>query len=286
MTLKLAVALATAFSGLSASIVLAADATMGAVPMGQDPVIQESGGLPFGIVAGGYAFISPVYEGSDEYRVVGFPIVYPRFYGDGPGLGDRFTLRGLDDVRFAVIQHQGFEFGPLAGYTFGRDQDDADLINGIGDVDGGLIVGGYAGYKFEPFFIDAAFATQVTGQDDAGYQIKVAAGVDHTITDRLDMTATLSTAYASDDYMDTYFSVTPAQAAASVAGLAPYDADGGFKNVAVDLAFDYRLTERATFTGSVGYSRLIGDAADSSITASENQFRGGVGLTYTFGRIQ
>jgi len=285
MTLQTGFLLAGMIGGLFSAQAYAADPAPMAPPA-PAPVMTETGGLPFGIVVGGFAFVTPVYEGSDEYRVTGFPLAYPKFYGEGPGLGDRLTLRGVDDVRFALLQYQGFEIGPLAGYNFGRDDDDADLIDGIGDVEDGLILGGYAGYKFAPFFIDAALAGQVMGQDDAGYQIKLAAGAEHAITDRLDLTATLSSAYASDDYMDTYFSITPAQAAASTAGLAAYDADGGFKNVALDLSFDYRFTERATLTTSVGYSRLIGDAADSPVTASQDQFRGGIGFTYTFGRVR
>jgi MipA family protein len=222
-----------------------------------EPVAPVETGLGFGIVVGALGFVSPVYEGSDKYRVSGFPVIYPKFYGDGPGLGDRLTLRGVDDVRFALFQHQGFEVGPVAGYTFGREQDDATRIRGLGDVDGGLVVGGYAGYTFEPFFIDAAYVTQVTGDTDTGYQIKIAAGVEHRLTDRIDLTATLSTAFASDDYMDAYFSITPLQSANSAAGLAVYDADAGFKNAGIDLAMDYRFTERATFTASAGYSRLI-----------------------------
>jgi outer membrane protein len=84
--------------------------------------------------------------------------------------------------------------------------------------------------------------------------------------------------------MDAYFSVSPAQSAAS--GLSEYEASAGFKNVSLEIGADYKLTERWTATSKLGYSHLLGDAADSPITASESQFSGGVGLTYTFGRIR
>lgn len=98
--------------------------------------------------------------------------------------------------------------------------------------------------------------------------------------------AYVSTAYGSDDYMDAYFSVTPAQAAASAASLPSFDADAGFKNVSLELGADYRLTDRWTVTSKLGYSRLLGDAADSPVTAARNQWSGGLGLTYTFGRVR
>lgn len=251
------------------------------------PQTSQDAGLSFGIVAGGLAFIGPVYEGSDKYRVTGFPLIYPKFYSDnqdGPGLGDRLTLRSADDVRFAVLQHNGFEIGPVAGYNFGRDEDDADLLRGLGDVDDGLVLGGYAGYNFEPFFVDAAYVRQITGESDAGYQVKIAAGAESRLTERLDLTTTVSTTYASDDYMDTYFAISPTQSANS--GLNRYEADGGFKSVGLDVALKFQVNERAALTSSAGYSRLVGDAADSPVTASRDQFRGGIGFTYIFGRAR
>jgi outer membrane protein len=277
---------------LAAAAILAVPSAYAAdaVSVVEAPVVAPETGLGFGIVVGAMGMVSPVYEGSDEYQVFGFPYAYPRFYSDGDGQGfgfaDRLTIRGADDVRFAVIQHNGFEIGPVAGYNFGRDDDDADLIEGIGDVDDGLVLGAFAGYSFQPFFVDIAYTSQVTGEDDAGYQVKFAAGVEQALTERIGLTTTLSTAYASEDYMDTYFSISPAQAASSVENLPAFEAADGFKNVGIDVALDYRFTERATFTASAGYSRLIGDAADSPVTASEDQFRGGIGLTYTFGRVQ
>ncbi|MBL0935405.1 MAG: MipA/OmpV family protein [Rhizobiaceae bacterium] len=49
---------------------------------------------------------------------------------------------------------------------------------------------------------------------------------------------------------------------------------------------DYRLTDRWTATSKIGYSYLLGDAADSPVTASRSQWSGGLGLTYTFGRVR
>ncbi len=71
------------------------------------------------------------------------------------------------------------------------------------------------------------------------------------------MSAYVGSAYASGDYMDSYFSVSPAQALAS--GLNEFDADAGFKHVGVDLGLDYRLTQRVTLKTQAGYGALLGD---------------------------
>ena len=59
-----------------------------------------------------------------------------------------------------------------------------------------------------------------------------------------------------------------------------YNASSGFKDVFLGVNTDVPLSERWTLKLSGGYSRLIGDAADSPIVESENQFYGGIGLTY------
>jgi outer membrane scaffolding protein for murein synthesis (MipA/OmpV family) len=80
--------------------------------------------------------------------------------------------------------------------------------------------------------------------------------------------------------MQTYFAVTPDQALASVAGLGVYDAEAGFKDVFVGGTAKIALSELWTLRFSARYARLIGDAADSPLVESENQWTAGVGLTY------
>jgi MipA family protein len=89
--------------------------------------------------------------------------------------------------------------------------------------------------------------------------------------------------FASDDYLDTYLGVTPAQSAAS--GLPVFNPDGGVKGVGAAAEGKYRLNRRWAVVGKAGYQRLIGDAADSPITdlGSKNQFTANIGLTYRFG---
>lgn len=244
-----------------------------------------SGGR-WGVSVGGFAGFKPAYEGSDEFRFVGYPLILPKFYGDNydSTARSRVTFRGIDDVRITAVSLGGLDIGPLTGYSFGRDEDLSNRLRGLGDIDGGITAGGFAAYHFEPFFVDFAYHSQVTGDDDTGHTLRFGVGMDHNLSERLSMSTYVNGAYASDDYMDTYFSVSPVQSAAS--GLGIYNAGAGFKDVGVDIGFDYRLSDRVTLTTKAGYARLLGDAADSPITESRNQFSGGLGLTYTFGRTE
>lgn len=263
---------------LAATLLLAGTAAPRAADVGQAAAPEEGAG--FSVVAGATALVVPLYEGSEEYRVIAFPMIYPSFGGEGEGLGDRLTVRGLDDVRFALFRRGGFELGPAGGYTFGREEDDADRLDGLGDVDGGLVAGAYAAFNLDPFFVDIAYLRQVTGDSDGG-QLKIAGGLRTEIAPKLDLTATLGAAYATGDYMDAYFSVTPDQSARS--GLEAFDAGAGFKSVGLDVEIDYGFSDKLTLSAGAGYSRLVGDTADSPVIETENQLRGSLGLTYSFG---
>ena len=113
--------------------------------------------------AGGFVIVAPKYDGSKEYEVTGLPIIVPSGYGIGDdGL---IQLRGPDDLRLRAFQLNGFEAGPLVGWHFDRDQNDSAELRGLGDVDGGFVVGGYAAYRTDPFMPFISYHQQVSGDD-------------------------------------------------------------------------------------------------------------------------
>jgi outer membrane scaffolding protein for murein synthesis (MipA/OmpV family) len=228
-----------------------------------------------GLKVGAIAVIKPKYEGSDEYDIYGFPYLFPTFSG-APGFFSRIDARGLDDVRFRLIERDGFVAGPLAGYNLGRDEDDGDLLEGLGDVDGGVVAGGFVGYRLGPVLLDASFHN--TFGDDGGYLIRLGAEIERPLRERLLLTARFGATYADDEYMDNYFGVS-----GSAIGLPDFDADGGFKDIYVELGLKAEIDERWSARTTLRYSHLIGDAADSPIVESEDQFQGLIGVTYKFG---
>lgn len=237
---------------------------------------------PFGIFGnqwqvGGLVYVSPKFEGANSYRAIGFPFVAPA------GLGESTVvqIKGADDVRLRLFQLSGFEFGPLAGYRFSRDEDDAARLQGLGDVDGGLVLGGFATYRTGPFAFSVSYHHQATGDDTGGL---VRFGAEHVgrLAPNVKLTTSIGTNYALDDYMTSFFGVTAAQSAASAAGLPVYLPSAGFKDVYVGANAAIDLNDRWTLMLIGRYARLIGDAADSPIVESENQFYGGAALSYKF----
>lgn len=224
---------------------------------------------------GGFVYVSPSYEGGKSYEVVGFPFAAPAGFGEDGAL----QAKALDDIRFRLIRAGAFEFGPLAGYRFGRDESDATRLVGMGDIDGGFVVGAFGTYRAGPFAASISYHHQATG-DDTGGLIRFGLEHTHRVSPALKITTGVGTNYATEDYMTQFFGVSVAQNLAS--GLPVYNASAGFKDVYASVTASMDLNDRWTLMLIGRYSRLIGDAADSPVIETENQFFGGLGLSYKF----
>lgn len=229
---------------------------------------------------GGFVIYAPLYEGSKDYQVFGAPYAFPAKRVEGPERS-RLDFRGIDDVRFTLFRDRGFDMGPIIGFSFGRDEGLAGRLTGLGDVGMGPVVGAFAAYHFEPFYVDAAFRSQVYGLNGLGSEVTVGAGADVDVTKAFTLGAYASADYALGGYMDAYFSVTPAQAATAPA-FSQFNADSGVKSLSIDLSAEYDVTEKFELNASAGYTRLVGDAASSPISETNNQFSLGAGFSYKF----
>lgn len=259
-----------------ASTALAAAAILGAFASGEARAQRATDDyFPSSVwQAGGGVVVAPRFEGSNRYKAMAFPIIAPAGFGSGDGF---VQVRGADDVRFRFLKLQGFEFGALAGYRMGRDSGDSVKLARFADIDGGLVLGGYAGYRMGSTLISASYHRQVSG-DDTGGVVRLMAEQTMRLDKGTKLVASIGTNIADKDYMQTFFGVTAAQA-----GPVPvYSAGAGFKDVFAGLTATFELDRQWTFYVAGQYSRLVGDAADSPIIDTSNQFYGGAGLTFKF----
>lgn len=223
---------------------------------------------------GGIVIVAPKYEGSRNYRVIGFPIAAPAGTGES-----RIQVKSADDVRIRVLSLNGLELGAVTGWRFGRDREDGPRLRGLNDIDDGLALGGYAAYRLGMVSAFASYSHQATG-DETGGLLRFGLESEIKLKGAMAVTALVGATWASDDYMRSYFSVTPAQATRS--GLAAYSATAGIKDVHVGLSAEIPLAQLWTLRLIGRYARLVGDASDSPIVEQKDQFTGGVGLTYRF----
>ena len=258
-----------------ASLALFAWLIAGPLPAAAQDAPDASGLFGSRWQVGGLVFVSPKFEGARSYDVTGFPFVAPAALGED-GI---IQIKGADDVRFRLLRFDGLEFGSLAGYRFGRDEDDSRRLRGLEDIDGGLVIGGFATYRSGPIAVSASYHPQVTG-DDTGGLLRIGAEYVSRPSPGLKVTTDIGANYASEDYMSSYFGVSRAQSVAS--GLPVFHPSAGFKDVYAGITTAIDLDERWSVLLTGRYAHLIGDAADSPIVESESQLFGGLGVSYKF----
>jgi len=226
--------------------------------------------------AGGIGFLSPRYQGSKSYKAEGVPFAFP---GSKNG-DDDLTFADIDSVQYRFVKSGMFEAGPLVGAWLGRKESDGSKLGGLGDINAGLVAGGFVSINTGMTKFTASLHHQVTG-DDPGGLMRFKADSQIPIASGFKLLAGIGTNYADKDYMETEFGVSSAQASSS--GLNPYDPSAGFKDVFIGAGFEAELDERWTARLYGEYSRLIGDAGNSPVIETQDQFSGLLALTYQFG---
>ena len=266
----------TCFAAIVAAL-FAATSALGIAPAQSDDVDWRVG-LGVGAV--------PQYEGSDDYEPVPLPYArmdYREFFGElRPAMG-ALQLRGN------AVPSTSFQAGPLINYRRERDDVSNNRVDDLEKVDAAVELGAFAGYVFHNGVrkgtaagINIQGAADASGSYD-GFLIELGADYTTPVNEEWQVAARLASTFADSNYMSTYFGIDRKDANRS--GLDKYDADAGFKDVGLSFGADYRFAKNWSLGTSIGYTRLIGDAADSPVTDDEgsaNQFFGGVIVNYRF----
>ncbi len=215
--------------------------------------------------------VSPDYEGSNDYE-----------FGFGPNITaawrNTIFYKGKS-LGVNIIRQKNLKAGLIAARAAKRKEDDNDKLEGLGDIDGGLEVGGFVSYKNKPWRFKAE-ARQEVDSGHEGALVELSVGTDLPFTKPLAFIE-LGTTWASDDYMESFFSVDSKQSANS--GLDKYNADAGIKDVNISISTGYPITDRWRIGAMVEYKRLLGDAADSPVVDDKNQFVAGTRSFLSYG---
>jgi len=229
-------------------------------------------GEDWSICIGALGIYKPDYEGSDDYELKGFPLI-------DITLRDTFFLNAQKGLGAYVWNRNDFKLGIAIGYTFGRDEDDSSDLRGLGDIDGGAVANVLFEWTIGDVALNARYEEQITGQD-TGFQVHLGLGYDLHIAEKVILKPSIRTTYASSDYMEEYFGVSPSQSTRS--GMSAYDAASGFKSLGFHIMATYKLDQHWGIQAGAGYDRLVGEAADSPVVKDENQYRVSIGLSYKF----
>lgn len=255
------------------------------------PVFDETWAT-IGLGAG----LVPSYAGSDDYIAFPLPLIVGRVGGVGirPN-GAGLTFDVLSPKPTLGKRKTRLAFGPTFRLRNDRNLDVGDnVVEAAGELDAALEVGLNAAVSFPGVFkpldtlsIGIQARRDVLGAHD-GTVIEPQVNYATPLGKAFVLQVQAQMEFVDDSFADYYFSVTPAQRVAS--GLPAFTAEGGLNRIGTLAILNYDLSGNAldggwSLFGVGGYSRLLGDAADTPYTAlrgSPNQFITGLGVGYTF----
>jgi len=259
---------------------------------------QDAGTSDEGKLSGDYLAVGvgagygPSYEGSDDYVVFPVPLVQGRIHGIG--INPRGGGIALDFVPDPP-SGPGFNLGIAGKVRLTRTHDTHDaVVNRLARLDTAIEVGPTIGVTF-PHVLDRydalTFTTDVLWDVGGAYKgMVVDPMVSYTTPLSRGILANLSlnAEWGDRKFANYYYSITPAQSAAS--GLPVFHAGSGFNKAGARLLLGIDLDGDLTDGGAAifvlgGYTRQLGDGERTPLTrlrGSPDQFLGAVGVGYTF----
>uniref|UniRef100_UPI003D09C29A MipA/OmpV family protein n=1 Tax=Roseibium sp. TaxID=1936156 RepID=UPI003D09C29A len=233
-----------------AALAAVLSAVSGAALAESGQISEQDATKQFVIDLGVGAIGKPRYEAADSYLIYPFPLIsVGRFYL--PGLGQVVDGR----------RRSGVFFYPSFNYIGERKASDSTDLTGTGTVDWAVEVGLGGGFRTNHFRAYAELRQGFNGHTGQVGQL----GVDAIVYphEKWEVSFGPRADFASEDYMDTYFGVTAAEAANSGGRLTAYDPGAGFKSVGLAARASYDWNDDFLLHIQGGYDRLVGDAADS-----------------------
>lgn len=244
------------------------------------------------------AGLVPTYAGSDDFQLFPLPLIVGRLGGVGIRPAAAGLTLDLLSPQPGVVSRDSkptVSLGPTFRFRNDRAVDTGDdVVDAAGRLDNALEVGANAGLsfpgvlnRFDSLTLSVNARWDVLGAHDGRV---IEPGVTYATPLGRGMLVQVSATaeFIDDDFADYYFSVSPAQSAAS--GLPVFTAEGGLNRIGtlaigtVDLDGN-ALNGGFNVFGLAGYSRLLGDGADNPYTrlrGDADQFLLGLGLGYTF----
>ncbi len=225
---------------------------------------------------GGGLGVAPDYEGSSDYEMV--PLIAGSARFDN---GMYIQLLGFN-LRANVIPSNTWRLGPVYNYRAERNNVENNQVDRMQDVSDANELGIFGGFEWNNWFVFLDILEDVGDAHD-GWYATLKGGYNWVINEAWMLSMGGHATYANDDYMETYFGVSAADAARS--GLNQYDAEGGMKDYGIDLGLNWNFASSWALRGLVRVSQLVGDADDGSPVVdegSETQLFGGVMVMFKF----
>lgn len=214
---------------------------------------------------------APKFTGSDNYETRVIPVIFLQ-YG-------RFSLSGNTGISYDIVQNDTFKAGLSIGYLRGRDESDADYLNGMGSINGGADLGAYLRKDYGQWYVKANIKRDFS-HDIGGITSSISAGKMYQPAKRFSLDTAITLRWINDDYAMAFFGVTEQQSNAS--GLPVTMLSSGLESTILSFTGLYYFNQRWALTSRLSISQLIGDAKVSPITQDVNPIVVMTALSYRF----
>ncbi len=208
------------------------------------------------ISLGGGVSDVPRYEGSATNRLRFMPLLEAS-YG-------HFFISPLRGAGYNFSDDRNLEYGLRLAPGHARWQNADPRLNGMGDIGYSIEPGAFLNLRFAPWYVSSGISTGVHGT-----HVELGGGIGFPLSAADRMRAGISLNWADAKYNQTYFSVTPAQAAASGNVLTPYSAGPGVKDYALTANWVHNLDARWFTSVGASYKWLTGSARNSPLTVRD-----------------
>jgi MipA family protein len=227
------------------------------------------------------AIYMPSYPGSPNMRALPLPMLALE-YRD-PAIGT-FAL-DEDGLSWTFVEANAMTAGVVLGYDAGRSDhhDKGDLLStgdnrllGMGNLGATLEAGAILGYG--PMTLIASQALGNAGHGGFVADLEIGQTVD--LSDDLALTFGVGTQWGDQTYMQSWFGVTAAQAAAS--RFSAHTAAKGFVYAGALVGIEYQLFGSWSTKLEVTYMQLIDEAKKSSLAEERRGVQVFAGMAWHF----
>ncbi len=230
------------------------------VSLGQSGHAQGNSQNPWQMTVGAGVRMQPTYAGADRFSIAFRPII-----SFGRAGAVRWWSAEDDAISFGLVNGDNWRAGAGAAVVMPRSGKDQRRLNGLDKVPFGVEIGGFGEYYPTHWLRARADLRQaVRGHQGLVSELKLDAFTDPNAVWSFGAGPRLT--IVNTRYIDSYYSVSPAEAAAS--GYPVYRGKGGVHSVGALAQATYRWTPAVKSTAYVKYDYLTGGASRAPIVVS------------------
>lgn len=203
---------------------------------------------------GGGASYAPRYEGAAHDRLRFMPLLEASYnYG-------KFFISALRGMGYNFSDERDVQYGVRLMPGHSRRESADPRLNGMGNIGFTPEAGLFYNQRFAPWYVSSGITT---GSHGAHVELGGGIGFPVSAADRLRMGINLN--WGDARYNQTYFGVTPAQAAASGNVLTAYNAGAGIKDYALTANWLHSYNKEWFSSAGLSYKWLTGSALHSPL---------------------